>query len=99
MWGTTEFFKNFTALSPDAAQALADDGVQLVDIDYLSIEKFGSAQPEVHRILLSKGIAIVEGLDLREVSEGDFDLICLPMRFTGREAAPARAVVRQRKEN
>jgi arylformamidase len=98
LWGTTEFFKDFTALAPDAAQALADAGVVLVGIDYFSIEKFGSAQPEVHRILLSQGIVVVEGLDLREISEGDFDLICLPVRFTGREAAPARAVLRQRKE-
>jgi arylformamidase len=97
LWGTTEFFKDFTALAPDAAQALADAGVVLVGIDYLSIEKYGSAQPDVHRILLSNGIVIVEGLDLRETSEGDYDLICLPVRFTGREAAPARALVRQRK--
>lgn len=96
LWGTKEFHKDFAALAPNAAQALADAGVELVGIDYFSIEKFGSAQPEVHRILLAKGIVVVEGLDLRGVSAGDFDLICLPVRFAGREAAPARAIVRPR---
>jgi len=97
LWGTKEFYRDFTALAPDAAQALADSGVELVGIDYHSVEKFGSAQPDVHRIFMEKGIVIVESLDLRGVSAGDYDLICLPARFAGREAAPTRAIVRPRK--
>ncbi len=96
LWGTTRFRREFTALAPDAAQALVEAGVELVGIDYHSIEKFGSPQPEVHRILLASGVVVVEGLDLREVSGGEYDLVCLPVRFGGREAAPARAVVRRR---
>ncbi len=95
LWGTKKFHKDFAALAPNAAQALADAGVEFVGIDYMSIEKFGSPQPEVHRILLAKGIVVVEGLDLRAVSAGNYDLICLPVRFQGREAAPARAIVRR----
>ena len=75
---------------------MADTGVKLVGIDYLSVEKFGAEAPDTHRILLSKGVVIVEGLDLRHVSSGIYDFVCLPARFVGREAAPARALLKQR---
>jgi len=39
---------------------------------------------------------VIEGPDLRTVSAGEYDLICLPVRFAGREAAPARVIVRPR---
>jgi arylformamidase len=62
------FHKDCTYLAPDAAQLLADAGVQLVGIDYLSIEKFHSPQPRTHLALLSKGIPVVEGLSLKDVT-------------------------------
>jgi arylformamidase len=88
------FHRDFTAIAPAAARRLAQTGVELVGIDYLSIEKFGSKVPETHRALLGNGVVIVEGLDLRPVGAGDYELICLPARLVGREAAPTRAVVR-----
>jgi arylformamidase len=90
------FHKDFTYVAPDAAQLLADNGVELVGIDYLSIEKFGSAEPKTHWILLGKNIPVIEGLDLRNVQAGDYDFIILPLRVVGHEAAPARAVLRKR---
>jgi arylformamidase len=67
--------------------------VELVGIDYSSIEKFRSPQPEVHRTLLAKGIVVIGGLALRAVSAEEYDLICLPVRFAGREAAPRRVAL------
>src|SRR5712671_2282388 len=49
----------------DAAQLLADAGVMLVGVDYISAEQYGAAAPRTHQILLGRGIPIVEGLDLR----------------------------------
>ena len=91
-----KFHRDFAYIAPDAAQLLADAGVQLVGIDYLSAEQFGAKAPRTHQILLGKGIPIVEGLSLGAVSAGDYDLIVLPIKVGGHEAAPARAVVRKR---
>ena len=90
------FHRDFAFVAPDAAQLLADAGVQLVGVDYLSAEQFGAPAPMTHRILLGKGIPIVEGLALEEVRAGDYDLIVLPMKVGGHEGAPARAVLRKR---
>jgi arylformamidase len=90
------FHRDFAYIAPDAAQLLADAGVKLVGIDYLSAEQFAAPAPMTHRILLGKGIPIVEGLALEGVPAGDYDLIVLPMKVGGHEAAPARAVLRMR---
>jgi arylformamidase len=90
------FHKDFTYIAPDAAQLLADANVQLVGIDYISAEQFGAPEPKTHRILLGKNIPIIEGLDLREVRPGDYDLMLLPMRVVGHEAASARALIKPR---
>jgi arylformamidase len=90
------FRRDFAYIAPDAAQLLADAGVRLVGIDYISAEQFGAPAPRTHRILLGKGIPIVEGLFLEHVRAGDYDLIVLPMKVGGHEGAPARAVLRPR---
>lgn len=88
------FHKDFTYVAPDAAQLLADAGIKLVGIDYISIEKFDSADPQTHLILLGKNIPVVEGLLLRDVQPGDYDLILLPARVMGHEAGPVRAILK-----
>lgn len=88
------FHEDFTYIAPDAAQLMADSGVELVGIDYLSAEKFGAPEPRTHQILLSRSIPIVEGLDLRAIKAGEYDFIILPLRVVGHEAAPARALLR-----
>lgn len=90
------FHTDFTAIAPDAARLMVDDGVRLVGLDYLSIEKYGSKVPQTHLTLLGANVVVVEGLDLRGVEPGEYDLICLPVRLAGREAAPTRAVIRPR---
>jgi arylformamidase len=91
-----DFRTDFTHLDLQAAQWLVEQGVKLVGIDYLSIEKFGSKDHEVHRALLSHEVVILEGLDLSEVPAGKYELICLPLRLRTNlgDGAPARAVLR-----
>jgi arylformamidase len=93
---SSTFHRDFAYVAPDAAQLLADAGVMLVGIDYISAEQFGAPAPMTHRILLGRGIPIVEGLALEGVRPGDYDLIVLPMKVGGHEGAPARAVMRKR---
>jgi arylformamidase len=93
---SSTFHRDFAYIAPDAAQRLADAGVKLVGVDYISAEQSGAPAPLTHRILLGKGIPIVEGLALEGVRAGDYDLIVLPMKVAGHEGAPARAVLRKR---
>jgi arylformamidase len=96
-WMTSpQFHRDFAYVAPDAAQRMADAGVKLVGIDYLSAEQFGAPAPATHRILLGRGIPIVEGLALANVPEGDYDLVVLPLKVAGHEGAPARAILRSR---
>jgi arylformamidase len=89
------FHHDFAYVAPDAAQLIADAGVKLVGIDYISIEQFGGPAPLTHRILLGKGIPIIEGFALEMIAPGDYDLIVLPIKVAGHEGAPARAVLRK----
>lgn len=90
------FRKDFTHLSPKAAQILVDRRVILVGTDYLSIEKFHSGHHRTHLTLLSNNVVIVEGLNLSDVAAGDYELICLPLKIAdgAGDGAPARAVLR-----
>ena len=90
------FHRDFAYIAPDAARLLADAGVKLVGIDYISAEQFGAPAPLTHRILLGKGIPIVEGLALEGIGAGDYDVVVLPLKVAGHEGAPARAVMRRR---
>jgi len=51
MWQTLlnllTFHRDFAYIAPDAAQLLADAGVRLVGIDYISAEQFGAPAPWV----------------------------------------------------
>lgn len=101
LWSETErgFCRDYVAVTPEAAEWLVDAGIRLIGVDYLSVEKFRATPPVVHRRLLSAGIAILEGLDLRGVSPGNYHLICLPLRMRGLDGAPARAVLVEKGES
>ena len=88
-----EFSPEYRALTPEGAGYLLEHGVQLVGIDTLSVERFGSEEYPVHHLLLGHGAVIVEGLDLSAVAPGRYHLICLPLRLAGLDGAPARVVL------
>jgi len=87
------FHPDYTYLAPDGAEYLVSLGVQVVGIDYLSIEQFHSGHHMTHRTLLEHDVVIIEGLQLDTVPAGTYDLICLPLRLEGCDGAPARAVL------
>jgi arylformamidase len=93
---TGPFQEDFVYLDPDAASYLADQGIKLVGIDSLSIERFGSKDFAAHHALLGAGVVVLEGLDLSDVDPGDYDMTCLPLRIVGADASPARVVLKAR---
>ncbi|MHB8059320.1 MAG: cyclase family protein [Gaiellaceae bacterium] len=88
LWDQPKFESEFVGISPRAAALLVERGVRLVGIDYLSV-----GAPETHRELLSHGVVLLEGLDLRAAAAGRYRLVCLPLRVAGADGAPARAVL------
>ena len=90
--GLTEFYDDYVFLDGDAAEYLASKGVVLVGIDSLSIKERGSKDNRPHSALLSKDIAIIEGLSLKNAPEGEYELLCLPLSLDI-DGAPARVVL------
>jgi arylformamidase len=93
-WSTDDFVEDFVYVSEDAAALLAAREVRLVGIDYLSVGGFHVDGAAIHRRLLGAGVWIIEGLDLRSVAPGRYELICLPLRLAGAEGGPARVMLR-----
>ena len=84
------FAEDFVYIDGQAAEFLVAQGVRLVGLDYLSIDKFRSPDHPAHMALLGARIPVIEGLDLSAVPAGDYLLVCAPLRIMGAEAAPAR---------
>lgn len=89
----SEFTEDYTALTLDGAEWVVKRDMQLIGIDYLSIQRISDSF-ETHRVLLGAGTRILEGIDLRGVEPGGYELICLPLSLNDVEAAPARAILR-----
>lgn len=94
LWKSKKFRKDYVGLTIEGARYLVKKGIRLVGVDYLSIAKYTEAV-EVHRILLGKNVFILEGLNLTGVKPGKYELVCLPVKISGSEAAPARAILIQ----
>jgi arylformamidase len=86
------FNPSFVYLEASGAQYLAEKKIKAVGIDYLGIERNQPGHP-THKALLNAGVAVIEGLRLGHVAEGNYFLVCLPLAVVGLEAAPARAVL------
>ena len=88
------FHKDFVALTADAAEWIVAQNIKLVGIDYLSIQLFNDS-PKTHQILLGADVIIIETLDLSKVEPGKYELLCLPLKIKGAEAAPARVLLKR----
>jgi arylformamidase len=80
-------------LSPLAAIRLAEKGAMLIGTDAASIDPEDAEDLPAHRALLSRGVALIEDLDLSDVPEGEYRLVALPLRFQDLDASPVRAIL------
>ena len=89
---TEAFDFDFVYVEQSGAEYLAEKGIIGVGIDALGIER---SQPghETHRILLGNDIPIIEGLRLKDVSEGEYTLVALPIKLNAADASLMRAVL------
>ena len=93
--GLREFEENYVYISADAAEYIADSGVKLVGIDYLSIDSFHDEEAPAHKALLGNGVFVIEGLDLDGMPQGKYELICAPLKIRKCDGAPARVFLRE----
>jgi arylformamidase len=93
LWDRDAFSPDFIGLTGDGAAALVERGARLAGIDYLSVAPHAHPAPAHHALLAGK-VVILEGLDLRGIDPGEYELICLPLLIPGSDGAPARALLR-----
>jgi arylformamidase len=92
-WQDRTFYEEFVYLQPDGAEFLVERRMRLVGIDYLSIDKFKSESHPTHMVLLTKDILIMEGLNLKNVPQGEYMLYALPLNLQDAEGAPGRVIL------
>jgi arylformamidase len=92
-WSTDDFVPDYVYVTEGAARYLAERRVSLVGVDYLSLGG-PSDGARAHRVLFHAGVCILEGLDLRPVAAGSFEMIALPILLPGSDGAPARVLLR-----
>lgn len=85
---------DFASVSPELVDALHTRGVVLIGIDTPSVDPFESKALEAHHAFARHDMAVLEGIVLDGVSDGDYELIALPLRLRGADASPVRAVLR-----
>jgi len=85
---------DFAYLSPALVEHLYQHGVMLVGIDTPSVDAFDSKTLEAHQVFAHNDMAMLEGLMLDHVEEGEYELIAPPLPLVGADASPVRAVLR-----
>ncbi|MCH7700502.1 MAG: cyclase family protein [Planctomycetes bacterium] len=90
------FNEDFAGLATDLVDWLHERGVILVGVDTPSVDLFSSKDLPAHKRILAQDMAILEGLVLTHVPEGEYELIALPLPLVGFDASPVRAVLRNR---
>lgn len=90
----THWDAQFPCISAAAIHLLAEHGVKLIGIDSPSIDPQDSKTLDAHHAVEKHTMAILEGIILDEISEGDYELIALPLKLAGLDASPVRAILR-----
>jgi arylformamidase len=94
-WGTPEFHPEYVGVTEAGARYVIDHGIKVLGVDYLSVEEFKKPGAPAHHVLLGGGMIIIEGLNLRDVEPGVYEMLCLPLRIVDADGAPARVVLRR----
>ena len=81
-------------MTVEMAAHFASLGVKLVGLDSPSMDALDSKDLPAHNALRQHGITILEGLSLKDVPDGDYELIALPLKLADSDASPVRAVLR-----
>jgi arylformamidase len=95
LWGSSTFNQGYVGVTESGARYLVEHGIKVVGVDYLSVEEFKRPGAPAHHVLLGAGTIVIEGLNLRDVEPGVYEMVCLPLKIVGGDGAPARVVLRK----
>jgi arylformamidase len=84
---------DFNSLSPEIIEYLVEKKVILVGIDTPSVDPADSKDLETHNSIYKNNLAILEGVVLDEVEDGNYFLIALPLKIKEGDASPVRAIL------
>lgn len=87
------FEDDYSYFEIDLVQELSSRGVKLMGIDAPSADHIRSKSLDSHHELDRLKMSWLENLDLTQVSEGEYFLVALPLKFMELEASPVRAVL------
>ena len=94
VWKDPKIFPaQIPVIAPDVPKWLQDRKVKLLGLDVPSVDPIEAKVLVNHHALAAANIAIVESLDLSEVEAGTYHFSALPLRITGGDAAPVRAIL------
>ena len=94
VWENPETFPEWIpVIAGDVAEWLGKRNVKLLGLDLPSVDAIDAKALVNHHALAAAGIAIVESLDLSEVEPGTYHFSALPLRISGGDAAPVRAIL------
>lgn len=82
-------------LRADIGPFLKEKGVRLIGIDVPSVDPLDSKTLDAHHSLHRNGVMILENIVLKDVEEGEYELIALPLRMMNADGSPVRAVIRK----
>ena len=88
------FPQSWPLMDPDVPIWLNAQGVKLIGLDAPSVDELTSKDLPIHLACNAAGLFIMENLLLDEAPAGDYELIALPLRLTGADGSPVRAVLR-----
>lgn len=90
----SRFPEEIPVIAPDVPEFLARREVILLGLDVPSVDAIDSKDLANHHALGSRGIAILESVDLTRVEPGIYELIAVPLRIVGADGSPVRAILR-----
>ena len=92
-WQTEEYLTGFPVLSPLSAEWLSEKKLKGVGFDALSVDPVDSSSNDIHKILLSSGLVLLENLrNLDKVGYRPFCMAALPISLTDQDGGPARVM-------
>ena len=94
-YGSSEWCQDLCPFTEKAIDAFGACGIKLIGTDAPSVDPVDSKKLSAHHACQRNGIAILEGLDLRLVAAGTYELIALPLMLGGLDASPVRAILRK----
>lgn len=92
-WGSAEYFKDFPALTEEAAKWLLQFNLKGIGVDTISIDSIEAGDFKIHEILMNRDLVIIENLNnLNSIEDDMFTFIAMPLKYREADGAPVRAV-------